>query len=159
MVIPFSLMWGGFAIFWETMALTMTHHGKNSPLFIQILFPLWGIPFVAIGLYMIFGRFFVDAWGRRRIWYGVTDRRALIVRIGPSRTVTSFDLRSINQVIFQEHADGTGTLTFGPIVTVSRTRSLNFPGAPPNAFDHTPDAMEAYRIVRQVQQALTTAGV
>lgn len=152
--IPFSLLWGGFAIFWETMALTMTRHGKGAPLFVQIIFPLWGVPFVVIGLYMIFGRFFYDAWRRARIWYGVTDRRALIVRTGPTRTVTSFDLRSLGEVVFQEHGDGTGTLIFGPVV-VSRNRGFNFLGAgvPPNAFDHTPDANQAYRIVRQVQQA------
>jgi hypothetical protein len=155
--IPFSLLWGGFAIVWETIALTATHHGKGAPLFVQIIFPLWGIPFVVIGLYMIFGRFFFDAWRRARIWYGVTDRRALIVRTGASRTVTSFDLRSVGEVVFQEHPDGTGSLTFGPIVVMSRNRGFNFPGTPPNAFDHTPDAAQAYRIVRQVQQGLAAA--
>ena len=156
-IIPFSLLWGGFAIFWETMVLTQTRHGKNAPAPVRIIFPLWGIPFVLLGLYLIFGRFFVDSWRRRRTWYGVTDRRALIVRTGPGRSVTSFDLRTIGQVIYQEHADGTGTLMFGGVVTVSRNRGFNLSGALPNAFDHTPDAAEAYRVVRQVQQTLTPA--
>jgi hypothetical protein len=33
---------------------------------------------VAIGLYMIFGRFIVKAWRKRRTAYGLTDRRALV---------------------------------------------------------------------------------
>jgi len=157
-LIPFSIMWGGFAIFWEYSVLTNFGHGRVGRGGAPIIFPLWGIPFVLIGLYMMVGRFFFDAWQRRRIWYGVTDRRALIVRTSLGRKFTSFDLRTIGEVSFQQHSDGTGTLTFGPAVSVfmQRNRSMNLQGAANNAFDHTPDAAEAYRVVRQVQQ--TPAG-
>ena len=65
-MIPFSLLWGGFAIFWEIAALGIgfSPHGRaattaKEPNFIAYIFPLWGIPFVLMGLYMIFGRFFL----------------------------------------------------------------------------------------------------
>jgi hypothetical protein len=58
--IPFSLMWCGFAVFWETMAMMIP-----GPFFGPgLLFRLWGIPFVIAGLYFVFGRFFVDALAR-----------------------------------------------------------------------------------------------
>ena len=47
-VIPFSLLWCGFAIFWFTTALK-----SGAP----ILFALFGLPFGVIGLIFVFGRF------------------------------------------------------------------------------------------------------
>jgi hypothetical protein len=70
-LIPFSLMWGGFAIFWEYNALTLEAPG---------FFRLWGIPFVIIGLFMIFGRFFWKRFNKRRTLYALTESRAIVVR-------------------------------------------------------------------------------
>ena len=47
----------------------------NAPFF----FRMWGIPFVAVGLYMVFGRFFADAKQRSKTYYGVTSERVIIV--------------------------------------------------------------------------------
>ena len=70
-LIPFSLMWGGFAIFWELMAIS-----GDAPL----LFKLWGIPFVVVGQYMIWGRFVHKFLRRRNTYYAITENRVLVLQ-------------------------------------------------------------------------------
>src|SRR6185437_10946746 len=59
--IPFSLLFCGFAIFWEFGAFS-----GNAPL----LFKCVGSVFVLIGLYFVVGGFFVDSMMRKRTFYG-----------------------------------------------------------------------------------------
>lgn len=69
LLVPFSLLWGGFAIFWMVTALV---GGAPVP------FALFGLPFVAVGLYFIFGRFIYKANRKRQTVYGLTEGRALV---------------------------------------------------------------------------------
>jgi hypothetical protein len=54
-LIPFTLLWGGFAIFWEASVLGYTTFGSkpSSTHSAPSFFVLWGIPFVLVGQYMI----------------------------------------------------------------------------------------------------------
>lgn len=106
-LIPFSLLWGGFAIFWNVSAWRAVPDDGYG-----LFFRLWGLPFLAIGLYFIVGRFFYDAWLRRRLFYAVTDRRVLIFRSEPFPRLTSRDIPSLPLLELSEHRDGTGTVAF-----------------------------------------------
>jgi len=75
MLVPFSVLWGGFAIFWETSVLTAT--SAREGIGEKVLFSLWGIPFVLIGMYLMLGRLFARRWIRRGSLYVVTDQRIL----------------------------------------------------------------------------------
>lgn len=69
LLVPFSLLWGGFAVVWEWHAITTSD---------SILFALWGIPFVLVGLYFIGGRFIYKKRQKMRTVYGLTDTRAIV---------------------------------------------------------------------------------
>ena len=104
-LIPFSLMWGGFAIFWNVQVWSAPHGG--------LPFQLFGLPFLVIGLYMIAGRFLADIWLRRRMNYYVTDRRIIIERGGPFPALQSVDLRRLPALDLSERPDNSGTIRFG----------------------------------------------
>ncbi|MBM4041268.1 MAG: PH domain-containing protein [Planctomycetes bacterium] len=145
LLIPFSLMWGGFAIFWECGVIA-----SGAPLF----FRLWGIPFVLVGLYLIFGRFVVDAGRRERTVYGVTDRRVVIVSGVVSRRVKSVNLRTLNDLTLSEGRGGAGTITFGPTPPWGWwSGNALWPGAGDAAirFELASNAREVYEIIRRAQ--------
>lgn len=103
-LIPFSLLWCGFAIFWESTVVF-----TGAPFF----FKLWGIPFVAVGLYITVGRFFVDAKKRAGTRYGLTEDRVIIKSGLFSKNVKSFNIKAVADISYKEKADGSGTITLG----------------------------------------------
>jgi hypothetical protein len=148
-LIPFSLLWGGFACVWESMAVA-----GGAPFF----FVLWGTPFVLLGLYLVAGRFIVDARQRQRIYYAVTNERALIISGLSNRNVKSLSLRTLPEINISIKGDGRGTISFG-----SSNQPLawlysggGWPGmgrhAAP-AFEMIDNAREVYRLIQQAQRA------
>lgn len=106
-LVPFSLLWCGFALFW---VLGAQFAGAPES------FDWFGILFVAFGLYFVFGRFLVDMWVRGSTHYAVSDRRILIERSGmfPRQTVVS--LADLPPLSLKPRASGRGTIRFGEVV-------------------------------------------
>ena len=73
---------------------------------------IWGVPFVVIGQYMIWGRFLFDAWLKRRTYYAVTNRRILVLQEGWKRKAISVNLGAIPSM--EREGTGVGTMWFGP---------------------------------------------
>ena len=126
---------------------------KQAPLF----FVIWGIPFVLIGLYFVFGRFLVDAKTRGCTFYAVTDQRIIIVSGLFSRQTKSMQLRTLSDVTLTERRDGSGTITFGPQSPMAYRAPAGWPGASryaAPAFDMIDGAKEIYGLIRQTQDAV-----
>ena len=148
-LIPFSIMWGGFALFWESSVIF-----SGAPFF----FMLWGIPFVLMGLYITVGRFFADAYMRQKTYYGLTKDRVIIVSGLFQQSVKSLPLNTLADVTLSKRMDGRGTITFGGDGAILGIPSLfsnsSWPNsrrpAPP-AFEAIPDAPMVYEYIRDAQ--------
>ena len=136
-MIPFSLLWGGFAIFWLVGASGIADLWTNRPdKTFQWFGVIWGTPFVLIGQYMIWGRFLHKRWKKRRTYYGLTNRRALIVENGfKGRTVSSAYFENMALVDKWVRSDGIGSLSFGGPVTGEWRWGKNNPPRPPTLDD------------------------
>jgi hypothetical protein len=149
LLIPFSLLWGGFAVFWEVGVLS-----SGAPFF----FILWGIPFVLVGIYITVGRFFIDAYIRSKTVYGVTNERILIISGLLSRTTKSLPLHTLSEISLQQYRNGSGTITFGAgLPFAGFYRGFAWPGMDqrlPPAFDGIPEANHVYTLIRQTQKAI-----
>lgn len=146
-MVPFSLLWGGFAVFWEYSAVS-----QGAPFF----FMLWGIPFVLVGLYIIIVRFFADSYLRARTYYGVTDRRILILSGLVNREVKSLTLQTLNDISIKERQDGSGSIVFGPTNPLSDMWSgSGWPGTSGKAspsFDLIHHARRTYDLIQEAQR-------
>jgi len=109
-----------------------------------------------LGIYLILGRFWVDAATRARTFYGLTDRRAIIVSGLLSRTVKSLSLQTMTDVTLTERGDASGTIAFGQVPPwAGMYGGMRWPGMGsygPPSFELIPDAKRIYGLIRQAQE-------
>jgi len=145
-LIPFSLLWAGFAVFWETSAIT-----TNTPL----LFKLWGIPFVLVGLYVTIGRFFIDAQRRAKTKYGITEDRIIIKSGIFSQEIKSLNIKTLSDITLTQKNDNSGTITLGPTADFrySMMQGMYWPGIKQTPkLELIENAKEVYDRIIQLQR-------
>ncbi len=99
-MIPFSIFWCGFAVFW---VISATASGAG-------FFAFFGIPFIAIGFFLVFGRFIFKAHMRKTTFYVITNKR-IIRKLG--RRIDMVELKNMPPISIQMHKNGNGTITIG----------------------------------------------
>ena len=98
-MIPFGLFWLGFCLFWESMAIRSG----------QLIAIIWGLPFVGVGIYLLFGRFIQAALLRGKTFYVVTNKK-IIIKSG--RRIRMHDARDLPPMEVEIHKNGNGTIMF-----------------------------------------------
>jgi hypothetical protein len=92
--VPFSVVWTAFALFWIVSLIA-----NGSPAFLLAA----SIPFVAVAVYLLVGRFAVKQRRKGRTAYAITNQRALIA-VG-SETLQEAPIRKIPSAV-RRHRDG-----------------------------------------------------
>jgi hypothetical protein len=109
----FAVPWTAFAVFWEAMAFLPWMASSHTPLGIQwsfgIIFPLFGLPFIGIGLTLLWMPFKARRKAAQTI-YGLTDQRLLRVTVGTRRESASVMIGQMGPIDVTADADGYGTL-------------------------------------------------
>ncbi|WP_116787583.1 PH domain-containing protein [Flavobacterium psychrotrophum] len=144
-LIPFSILWFGFAVFWEVSVVE-----SDAPL----LFRLWGIPFLCVGLYISIGRFFIDSHKRKNTVYAITHERILIKSGIFSSEINSVSIRTLSGVTFTTKADGSGTIILGPENDrYGRMQGLDWPGVKQTPrLESIPNVKGVYDIIMDNQR-------
>ena len=101
----FGIPWTAFAIFWTVSAAWGTSKTGGFGLFRA--FPLFGVPFILIGLGMLSSPLWAYRKALRTI-YVVTDRRAITFDGGRTTTIRSYPADRLADVYRKERKDGTG---------------------------------------------------
>ncbi|MFD2584457.1 PH domain-containing protein [Pedobacter vanadiisoli] len=145
LLIPFSFLWAGFAIFWETSVII-----TDAPFF----FKLWGIPFVLVGLYITLGRFFVDAKKRANTVYGITADRIIISTGIFSREIKSLNIRTLSDITINQKPDNSGTITLGPSdFRIAMIQGIEWPGVKqPARLEFIDDVKNVYDQIINLQR-------
>ena len=140
-LIPFSIFWCGFVIFWEVNVISI-----GAPL----IFMLWGIPFICVGLYFTVGRFFHMAWMRRHTAYVITNRK--IIRACGNR-IDMIESRNMPPVRINAFRDGSGTIQIG-YPTYHRHRGTGWNSSATHLFtlENIPEVARVERIIASMER-------
>lgn len=136
-VLLFGLAFGGFALFWIIMAGAM---GGG-------MFALFGLPHFLIGASIVWGALYWGAYKRRRTWYTLTDRRAIIATDLPirGRRLKSWPIEADTPIDYQPGEPAS-------VYFASETRrGQNSSYQVPIGFERIAEGDKVYRLIRDIQ--------
>src|SRR6266436_3033597 len=121
----FGIPFAGFALFWMNTAFhaTTSMNKSSSNAFTKsfTVFPLFGLPFLLIGLGIVLAPLWAYLKGRSTV-YAVTNQRVMVITGSGNRSVKSYTPADIVGVEHRERPDGSGDVV---ILTTGMTRANN----------------------------------
>ncbi len=105
----FGFVWLSFSIFWTVTAFMATNDADDA---VFSIFPVFGLPFVFIGMYLLFFRYVISAIQRKRMIYAITNKRVLIVHTGRKQYVQEYRYTDISNVQMKCDNNDVGSIFF-----------------------------------------------
>lgn len=122
----FGSIFVGFSMFWTLSQIT-PKSPFNDPFFtrslIDRIFPYFSLPFFIIGFLLLPGPY----WVYRRMLntiYAITNERCMIITVGRTKKVQSFNIYDIHNIKKTEYSDGTGDICFAKETSLSSRDEL-----------------------------------
>jgi Bacterial PH domain len=106
----FGIPFAGFSLFWINGAYQASSHISKSPnAFAKgfSVFPLFGLPFLFVGLGIVLAPLWAYLKGRSTV-YAVTNQRVMVISGNGTRSVKSLTPADIVSVDHRERPDGSG---------------------------------------------------
>lgn len=141
----FGAVFFAFAVFWTYMASGAMEAGP-----IGMVFPLFGLPFLAVGFYLMVGRFFWNSYVRSKTRYALTNKRAIVARSAAGRKLKSWPITSHTRLEFEPGEEA--TIWFAEeIKRGSKGRTYTTK----HGFEYIEGGDELYRLIRRVKEGET----
>ncbi|GAB4150416.1 MAG: hypothetical protein Tsb009_25240 [Planctomycetaceae bacterium] len=124
----FGIPFTAFSIFWIVTAAVGIGEGfQQGDDFVPKIFacfPLFGVPFLLVGLGLVSAPYWAARRARKTL-YALTNRRAIIWEAGwwKSVTIRSFRGDDLKKMIRKERSDGTGDLIFEDMTQLIQAHS------------------------------------
>lgn len=145
-LIPGLLAW--FAALMYALCVNFARRGN-------LLILMWASPLVLFGIYGLIGRFMFDAFRRSRIFYGLSDRRIIIIKTLFGRRVSHFHLSLLPAIQLFERSNRSGTIALGQCSILYLPNLI--PPSWPGATSHMPPLIELIEDARHVYDLVLDA--
>ena len=136
--IPFSLLWCGIVI------VGMIGASRTAGVDSLVL-----ALFLCFGLYMLGGRFVVDAWIRRDLRYAVTNKRILIARPAPFSRFHRAQSRAASRSRFERAGKWAGHNSFRTAAPAWGYQSMSPAFGPPPQFLAIDEARRVFDLIQR----------
>lgn len=119
---PVCVFWALFSFSWLflSIAVAIFTFVEGGPPIVPILSAMIGLPFAAVGLYLVYGRFLYKKHMKMNTVYIITNYRIFIVCSLFKKRVISQDISSVESFYTSSCREGMGSISFGRMSFIER---------------------------------------